>query len=105
MAPNRGTVAILPVAAALVMGATSCAGQGGSQPTPEPSVAEQLSVVDGQAAASDFQEMVDCLTSSGAPGTETEVQVGDTLVAAWEQSSKKDSLYAFSRAAASVYGC
>jgi hypothetical protein len=105
VAPNRGAVAILAVAAALVIGAASCGGQGGSQPTPEPSVAEQLSVVDGQASAAQFELMVDCLTSSGAPGTETEVQVGDTLVAAWEKSSKKDSLYAFSRAAASVYGC
>jgi hypothetical protein len=87
------------------MGATSCAGQGGSQPTPEPNVAEQLSVVDGQVSAADFQQMLDCLTSTGAPGTETEVQVGDTLVASWEQSSKKDSLYAFSLAGASLYGC
>lgn len=105
MAARRGRIVLLAISATLAVGASGCGGQGESQPTEEPSIAGKLSVIDGGASASDFQVMLDCLVASGAPGTETDQKVADTLVASWEQSSKQDSLYAFSQAAASLYGC
>jgi hypothetical protein len=90
--------------AAVSVGASGCGGEQATQTT-EPSVAEKLATIDGNASATAFESTVSCLTASGAAGTETEIKVADTLVASWEQSSKADSLWEFSRALASLYGC
>jgi hypothetical protein len=97
-------VPMLLAAAALGVATAGC-GTGTAQPTQDESPAEMLSAVDGTASADDFQQMLDCLTATGAPGTETEEAVGDTMVASWDASSKQDTLYDFSAALASVYGC
>ena len=103
---SRASIAALAAAAVVGLGATGCASEGTSQSSaPPPSNAEKLSVIDGSASAEDFQQMLDCLTASGAPGTETEQEVADTMVASWQQSSKQDSLYDFSQALASLYNC
>jgi hypothetical protein len=86
------------------MGASSC-DEEATQADNEPTIAEKLSAIDGYASASEFQGKLDCLVATGSPGTETEETVADTLVAAWNASSKSDSLWDFTQAAASVYNC
>lgn len=98
-------IGLVGLAAALGVGASSCGTEDTAGPTGEPSVAEKLSVVDGAASVGQFQGLLDCLTASGGPGTETEEKVGDTLVAAWQESSGIDTLWDFSKATASLYGC
>lgn len=81
-------VGILAVLA--VIGAISTAG-GTREP---PSVAYKLSAIDvgdGSEEAA-FQDAIDCIQASGIKGAETEMKVGDTLVASWEAGGKPVSL-------------
>lgn len=103
---SRTRLATLGAVVAIAAGAAGCGTQTSSERTSlPPSTAEKLSVIDGNASSADFQALLDCVTATGAPGTGTELQVADALVASWQKSSKQDSLYGFSKAVASVYGC
>jgi hypothetical protein len=63
------------------------------------SVAYKLAVIDGDPSEEEaFQSAIDCIMGSDIKGAETEVKVGDTLVASWEQSGKQDSLLEWAQA-------
>jgi len=68
-------------------------------PTEDLSVAYKLAVIDGDPGNEEaFQEVLDCIRASGIEGAETEEQIGDTLVASWEQSGQRDSLLEWAQA-------
>lgn len=97
---KRGTA--LGLAAVLVLGGYAC-GFDSSEPdadrSSEPSVAYMLAVIDGNPSEEgEFQEVLDCIRASGIKGAETEEQIGDVLVASWEESGKQDSLLEWARA-------
>jgi hypothetical protein len=52
-------------------------------------VAEKLSAIDTggdtSAEAAEFQDILNCIRASGIEGAETETQIADTLVAAWNE--------------------
>ena len=106
---RKGRLVLSMAVAAILMGGSGCDGEAtpssqqfaASQSTP----ADQLAAIDGSASASDFQGVLDCLVASGSPGTKTEQQIADTTLASWNASSQRDSLWAFTKALGSVYGC
>jgi hypothetical protein len=57
-------------------------------------IAEKLSAIDTggdtSAEADEFQEVLDCIQASGIEGGETEREIADTLVAAWDEMGKPE---------------
>jgi hypothetical protein len=101
----KRALALVIVAALMLAGAacgTDNAPSGTNDPAtdaPEPSVAYKLAVVHGDPSTeAAFQEVLDCIKASGIEGAETEGKIGDTLVAGWEQSGKRDSLLEWAQA-------
>ncbi len=106
---RKGLPLLLVAAVAILMGGSGCDGEAtpssqqfaASQSSP----ADQLAGIDGSASASDFQGVLDCLVASGSPGTNSEQGIADTTLAAWNASSQKDTLWAFTKALGTVNGC
>jgi hypothetical protein len=88
------------VVGVLLLIAAGCDSSGSSARQGESlSVAYKLAVIDGDASEEGaFQDVIDCIMGSGIKGAETEVKVGDTLVASWQASSKQDSLLEWGQA-------
>ncbi len=84
---------------ALLIFVSACS-SGTSQPAPgTETVAYKLAVIHGDSSAEpEFQRIIDCIQASGIEGGETEEQVGDTLVASWEQSGKRETLLEWAQA-------
>jgi hypothetical protein len=62
-------------------------------------VAEKLAFIHGdESTAGEFQRIIDCIMTSGIEGAETEEQVGDVLVASWEESAQRDTLLEWAQA-------
>jgi hypothetical protein len=84
---------VVAFGAILVVGSACDSGGGGSSGHDQQSVAYKLAVIDGDPSEEDeFQNVIDCIMSSGIKGAETEESVGDTLVASWQQGGKRGSL-------------
>ena len=92
--------------AAVALGGVACtegsdpaSSPDGGAPAEPDSVAYKLAVIHGDSTTEpEFQRVLDCVRASGIEGGETEVQIGVTLVASWEQSGKADTLLAWAQA-------
>lgn len=63
------------------------------------SVAYKLAAIHGDLSAQDeFQRILDCVIASGIEGGETEEEVGDVLVASWEESAQRETLLEWAQA-------
>lgn len=93
-----GTMLMLAVACDSGSGSSGGPGSGAvsggdSSGSGQESVAYKLAVVDGDASEeAAFQDVIDCIMSSGIKGAETEQKVGDTLYASWQASSQETTL-------------